>query len=72
MVVTCGAVDEDGRQEAGAHELAVDEDAAGAADADAAAFLRPGQAELVAQQVDQAQVRGDGQLAGSCRSPGSG
>src|SRR5581483_5619487 len=59
------AVDERPRQETGAYELAVDEDAAGAADANATAFLRAGQAELVAQHVDQAQVRGDGQLAGS-------
>ena len=51
------AVDERGRQQARAHKLTVHEDTARAADPNAAPFLGAGQAELVTQQVDQAQVR---------------
>jgi hypothetical protein len=46
------AVGEHGGREAGAHHLAVHQHRAGAADADAAAFLGAGEAEIVADEVD--------------------
>jgi hypothetical protein len=46
-----------GRHQAGLHQHAVDKHRAGAAFAGAAAFLVAGEIELVADQVEQAQVR---------------
>ena len=60
MVVTVRAVDDDRGQQAGAQHLSVDQHAARAAHADAAAFLGARQPEVVAQQVDQAAVGADG------------
>src|SRR5262249_54805803 len=53
---TC-PVDKHGRRQAGAHDLAVDQDAARAAHPDAAAFFRASQLEIVAQQMQQQAVR---------------
>ena len=60
MVVTRVPSTNDGGQQAGAHHLSVDQHAARAADADAAALLGARQPEVVAQQVDQAAVGADG------------
>src|SRR5689334_7944574 len=46
-------VDKHRRQQARAHHSTVDQHAARSADADAAAFLGAGQAQVVAQQVDE-------------------
>ena len=47
------------------HGIAVDEDGAGATDALAAARLRPGDVELVAEDLEEAPVRLAGNLGGS-------
>src|SRR5438093_4879422 len=49
--------------EAGRDDLAVDEHAARAADADRAAFLRAGEAAVVTQDVDVTALRRDASLA---------
>ena len=66
------AVDERGWHEAGADELAVDEDAAGAADADAAAlpWCRSGRARRAAGRSSGGARRWSAR--GQLRSPGSG
>ena len=53
MVSILRAFDFGAEHEAGADEAAIDDDAAGAAVAGAAAFLGAGQAEAVAQHVEQ-------------------
>src|SRR5207244_5144669 len=51
------AVSEDGGQEAGGEELAVNEHAARAADPDRAALFRSGTAQVVSQNIDEPSVR---------------
>ena len=51
-------------QEARADQLAVDQDRAGPADPDRAGFLGAGEAQVVAQDVDQPADRGDVELVG--------
>src|SRR5258706_7056975 len=53
------AVGEHRRRQAGAHHLPVHQHRAGAADADAAAFLGAGEAEIVAQKIDHQPVGRD-------------
>lgn len=57
------AIDADRGQQARAHDLTVDQHAARATHANAATLLGAGQAKVVAQQVDQAAVRSDGDFA---------
>ncbi len=58
-----GAVLHDGKGETGIDAAAVQQHRAGAALAVVAAFLGPGQAQMVAQEVEQAGPRRDRQLA---------
>src|SRR5262245_31959426 len=57
-----GAILHDRQCQAGVNTPAVDQDRAGAALAMVAAFLRAGQAEAVAQRIEQRRPRRDGQL----------
>ena len=54
-----GAVGLDGEQHAALHRLAVEVDGAGAAVAGVAADVRPGQVEVVADEVDEQPARVD-------------
>src|SRR3990172_1426291 len=59
-----GAVGLDGQRDAGGDDAAVHEDGAGAADADAAGLFGAGEAEVVAEEVDEGAAGGDAGLVG--------
>ena len=65
MIVRAVGLDREDR--AGLRAAAVDEDGAGAALARVAADVRAGEAQVLAQEVDEQQARVDVRLARPCR-----